>query len=99
MRKLSDTLKNIAERQDFVMDERLKREYVKEGYEVPVDTCRKETLTNLLSREDFVNEAELKASYTKIEMGNIKGKLQSFRQLTESERCLGFDEFLKSREK
>lgn len=41
MGKLSVTLKNIAERQDLVMEERLKREWIKDGYEIPADINRR----------------------------------------------------------
>lgn len=97
MRKLSETMKNITDREDFVKNERLKREYIKEGYKIPVDERETCSTHNFLSREDFVNEAELKAKYDKIEIGNTDGKPFDFRPLSESERCLGFTEFLKNK--
>ena len=55
MKKLSDTMKHVTERQDFVKNEELKRIYKKQGFNVPIEEQVYKP-HNFLSRDAFVND-------------------------------------------
>ena len=98
MKKLSEIMKNVTERQDFVKNEELKRKYREMGFQVPIEEQVYKP-HDFLSREAFLNDRELNEKYRKAENISISGKAFNLKPLSHKERCLGFGEFLKSRMK
>lgn len=96
MRKLSDTMKHLEERRDFVKNEELKRKYQKEGFETHVDENDYQP-KNLISREGFVENKELMEKYSREENDTPKGKIFNMKPLGGDEKCLSFSEFLKNK--
>ena len=98
MKKLSDTMKYVTERQDFVKNEELKRIYKKQGFNVPIEEQVYKP-HNFLSRDAFINDKELYEKFSKEETDCISGKILNLKPLSDEEKCLGFEEFLKNRKK
>ena len=94
MRKLSETLKNLEGRKDFVKNEELKREYLKEGLEIYEEKYGDE-ISNFLTREDFIDSDELLEKYNREQSSNNKGIKLNLPLLGDDEKCLSFDEYLK----
>ena len=96
MKKLSDTMKHLEERRDFVKNEELKRKYLQEGIETPLDENEYQP-KNLISREGFVENKELMEKYSREENDTPKGKIFNMKPLESDEKCLNFSEFLKNK--
>ena len=97
MEKLSDTMKHLEDRKDFVKNEELKRRYEQEGCEVPSQEFGNQ-LNNLLTRNDFVESDELREKYSKEEPSKKFDVKLNPNLLDRNEKCLGFTDYLKTKE-